>query len=357
MNVKRKFADNKRGKHSGDAERKREVRKRMKVALIDVDGHHFPNIPLMKISAHHKAKGDSVEWYDPMFTGHCDRVYMSKVFSFSPDYEYFIDADEIIKGGSGYCISLDETGREVYDATKENRLSPEIEHIYPDYSLYPDETKNTAYGFLTRGCPRQCSFCHTSTKDGTISHKVCNLSEFWQDQKNIVLLDQNILACKNWRDLLQQLIDSKANIEFNGGLDIRLMTEEKAKYVSQIKQKIVHFAWDRYEDKDKILPKFEMFKRISGFSERKMIVYTIVNYDTTLEQDLERIYTLKKLGYWAYVMIYNKEKLPRGHTYKKLQRWCNNRFIFGSGVSFEDYLKGRGDRCQNIETKKPLYTG
>lgn len=72
------------------------------MGLIDVDGHNFPNLPLMKISAYHKAAGDSVEWYEPLFSGHTDRVYMSKVFTFTPDYEYCIDADEIIKGGTGY---------------------------------------------------------------------------------------------------------------------------------------------------------------------------------------------------------------------------------------------------------------
>ncbi len=312
----------------------------MKIGLIDVDGHNFPNIPLMKISAYHKSKGDTVEWYDAMFSGHLDKVYISKIFSFSPDYQYFIDADEVQYGGSGYCITVNENGKEVYDRTKDIPLPYEIEHIYPDYSLYPEATKKTAYGYLTRGCPRQCSFCHTSIKDGTISHKVAELSEFWNGQKHIVLLDQNILACKDWRELLQQLIDSKATVEFNGGLDIRLMTEEKARYISQIKQKIVHFAWDCYGDKEKILPKFEMFKRISGFSERKMIVYTITNFDTTIEQDIERIETLKKLGYWAYVTIYNKTSLPKGHILRKLQRWCNNRIIFGSGITFEEYLKG-----------------
>lgn len=332
----------------------------MRIGLIDVDGHNFPNIPLMKISAYHKQKGDTVEWYDPMFSGHFDKVYVSKIFSWTPDFQYHIDADEIIFGGSGYCIDV-INGKEIYNREKDKPLPPEIEHIYPDYSIYfndndleydketgeclglskKEKTKrNTAYGYLTRGCPRQCSFCHTSIKDGTISHKVADLSEFWNGQKNIVLLDQNILACKDWRELLQQLIDSKATVEFNGGLDIRLMTEEKARYISQIKQKIVHFAWDCYGDKEKILPKFEMFKRISGFSERKMIVYTITNFDTTIEQDLERIETLKKLGYWAYVTIYNKDSLPKGHILKKLQRWCNNRIIFGSGITFEEYLKG-----------------
>lgn len=312
----------------------------MKIGLIDVDGHNFPNIPLMKISAYHKAKGDTVEWYDPLFSGHLDKVYVSKIFSWTLDFQYYIDADEIEYGGSGYCITVDENGKEIFDKTKDIPLPYEIEHKYPDYSLYPEATKNTAYGYLTRGCPRQCAFCHTSKKDGTISYKVADLSEFWDGQKNIVLLDQNILACKDWRELLQQLIDSNATVEFNGGLDIRLMTEEKARYISQIKQKIVHFAWDCYGDKEKILPKFEMFKRVSGFSERKMIVYTITNFGTTIEQDLERIYTLKKLGYWAYVTIYNKSSLPKGHILKKLQRWCNNRIIFGSGITFDEYLKG-----------------
>ena len=312
----------------------------MKIGLIDVDGHNFPNIPLMKISAWHKKQGDTVEWYDAMFSGHLDKVYISKIFSFSPDYQYFIDADEVQYGGSGYCITVDENGKEIYDKSKDTPLPYEIEHIYPDYSLYPETTKNKAYGYLTRGCPRQCSFCHTSIKDGTISYKVADLSEFWNGQKEIILLDQNILACKDWRELLQQLIDSGATVEFNGGLDIRLMTEEKARYITQIKQKIIHFAWDRYDDKEKILPKFKMFKEISGFDKRKMIVYTIVNFDTTIEQDLERINTLKELGYWAYVTIYNKDGLPRGHIYRKLQRWCNNRIIFGTGITFEEYLKG-----------------
>ena len=312
----------------------------MKIGLIDVDGHNFPNIPLMKLSAWHKSLGDIVEWYDPMFGGHYEKVYMSKIFSFTPDYEYYIDADVIERGGSGYCISLDEN-KEVYDKCKDTELENHIEHIYPDYSIYPLLTKDTAFGRLTLGCPRGCSFCHTGVKDGLRSKKVADLKEFWNGQRNIVLIDQNILACKEWKELLQQLIDSKANVEFNGGLDIRLMTEEKAEMVKQIKQKIIHFAWDRYQDKKIILPKFEMFKKISGFNERKMIVYTIVNYDTTIEQDIERVIILRELGYWAYIMIYDKENLPRGHIYKKLQRWVNNRIIFASIKTFDEYLKAK----------------
>jgi len=307
----------------------------MKIGLIDVDGHNFPNIPLMKLSAYHKKQGDEVCWYDPMFTGHCDRVYMSKVFSFSEDYQYFIDADEIIKGGSGYCISLVD-GKEVFDGSKDIPLPDEVEHIYPDYSLYG--ITDTAYGFLTRGCPRGCSFCHVEAKEGRASRKVADLHEFWNGQKNIVLSDPNILACRQWKDLLQQLIDSKAKVDFNQGLDIRLMTEEKAEMLKQIKLKNLHFAWDRFEDKDVILPKFQMFKEITGIRDRDLIVYVLVNFDTTLEQDLERIYTLREIGYWAYVMIYDKNNLPRGHVLRKLQRWVNNRVIFARCSTFEDYL-------------------
>ena len=202
----------------------------MRIGLIAVDTHNYPNLPLMKISAWHKAQGDHVEWYQPMFSGHMDKVYMSKVFSFTPDYEYFIDADEVVKGGSGYCISLVD-GKEVYDKSKDKDLQPEIEHIYPDYSIYGDLTKDTAYGFLTRGCPRGCAFCHVEAKEGRCSHKVADLSEFWRGQKNIVLCDPNLIACKDWKELLQQLIDSKAWIDINQGIDIRMMTEEKAEMI------------------------------------------------------------------------------------------------------------------------------
>ena len=151
----------------------------MRIGLIDVDGHHFPNLPLMKLSAYHKALGDHVEWYEPMFSGHMDRVYMSKVFSFSPNYEYFVDADEVVMGGTGYAISYTGT-KEVYDKRLDIPLPREIEHIYPDYSLYGAEK---AYGFLSRGCPRGCGFCHVARKEGNRSVKVADLTEWWNGQK------------------------------------------------------------------------------------------------------------------------------------------------------------------------------
>ena len=308
----------------------------MKIGLIDADGHNFPNLPLMKLSAYHKIQGDDVEWYNPMFTEHKDRVYISKVFSFSPDYQWNIDADEVLMGGSGYCIHLKD-GKERYYKELDRELPSEIEHIYPDYSIYG--ITDCAYGFLSRGCPRQCEFCHVAAKEGCTSHQVADLDEFWSGQKNITLCDPNILACSNWENLAKQLIDSKAYVDFNQGLDIRLMTKERAELVSRIKTKSLHFAWDRYEDKDMILPKFEMFKKISGKNERNLIVYVLCGYNTTLEQDLERIYTLRKMGYWAYVMLYNKDNIPKGHPLRKLQRWVNNRFIFAKCETFDEYQK------------------
>ena len=147
----------------------------MKIELIDIDGHHYPNLLLMKLSAWHKQKGNSAQWYEPLISGHMDRVYFSKVFSFTPDYLFAINAGEVIRGGSGYAISL-VNGKEIYDKSVDNELPYEIEYIYPDYSLYPALTKDTAYGFFTRGCPRGCSFCHVEAKEGRCSVKVADLS-------------------------------------------------------------------------------------------------------------------------------------------------------------------------------------
>lgn len=316
----------------------------MKIGLIDVDGHNFPNIALMKISAWHKSQGDTVEWYTPF--DHYHTVYVAKVFSFTEDWREPINADRVVYGGSGYQIKLQD-GKEQWDgimldkAWFYNELPPHMEHIMPDYSLYPSTT-DTAYGFLTRGCPRGCSFCHVAAKEGKHAYKVADLSEFWNGQKRIVLCDPNLLACKDWKPLLQQLIDSKAWVDINQGLDIRLMTEEKAEMLAKCKLEQVHFAWDRYEDKDMVLPRLKMFRQ-SWEKRRKwtpnnMIVYTLVNFDTTPEQDLERIYTLREMGYWAYIMIYDKEHCT-DPFYKDLARWVNNRFIFAVCPTFDDYIK------------------
>lgn len=299
----------------------------MKIGLIDVDGHNFPNLPLMKLSAWHKQQGDDIAWYNPLeaWQNPPDRVYMSKVFSFTPDYPHPVNASEVIRGGTGY-----------YYPDGGKNLSPEIEHTYPDYSLYPQYTTNTAYGFLTRGCPRGCGFCIVEDKEGMASNKVADLSEFWRGQKNIILLDPNITACKEWKGLFQQLINSRAWVDFSQGLDIRLMTEEKAEMLKRMKIKQIHFAWDNYEDKDWIVPMFREFKRITGWGNWKMTVYVLTGYNTNLQQDLDRIYTLRELGYSPYVMIYDKHK-HRKNDLIRLQRWVNSRTVFAAVNKFEDY--------------------
>lgn len=314
--------------------------KRLRIGLIDVDGHNFPNIPLMKISAYHKSKGDYVEWYEP-FSGiaeRYDKVYMSKVFSFTPDYTFPIYADEIQQGGSGYSIETVD-GKEVYHKEQDVNLPAEIEHIYPDYDLYPDLTKDTAYGFLTRGCPRACGFCHVEAKEGRCSKKVADLSEFWRGQKNIVLCDPNILACREHMELLEQLRDSKAKIDFNQGLDIRLVNERNLALLKEIKLKSIHFAFDRWQDKDIIEPKLRLFAEKTSFIRNKVMVYILCNYDTTLEQDIYRIQLCRELNFSPYPMIY--DKMHCDPIYKKLQRWCNN-FIFWSVPTFDDYLVRNG---------------
>ena len=291
----------------------------MDIGLIDVDGHNFPNLALMKISAYHKQKGDNVEWVLPL--KQYDRVYMSKVFTFTKDYDGIIQAKEIIKGGTGYGL--------------DNKLPDEIEHVYPDYELY--NIKNEAYGYLTRGCPRGCKFCIVAEKEGKRTTKVANLNEFWNGQKEIKLLDPNLIACKDWKELMQQLIDSKSYIDFTQGLDIRLMTKEKVEMINKLKIKMIHFAWDNYEFDT--YEKLKEFRPLFKFSDRKLRVYVLVNFNTTLEQDLDRIYKLKELGYDPFVMVYNKDKLPRGHIIKKLQRWVNNKFVFRTCENFDDYGK------------------
>lgn len=316
----------------------------MDIGLIDVDNRDrlnncFPNLALMKLSSWHKAQGDSVQWYEPLEMKHYDRVYMSKVFSFTEDFPFYVDADEVMRGGSGYCISLVD-GKEVYDKSKDTQLPHEVEHAFPDYDLYG--IKDTAYGFMSRGCPRGCDFCHVKSKEGLASIKVADLNEFWNGQKNIVLCDPNTLACKDWKDILQQLIDSKAYVDMNQGVDIRLMNEERADMLRQIKLRNIHFAYDRYQDKELIEPRFRTLKEVTGWERHKVTVYVLCGFDTTMEQNLDRIMFLRSLDFQPYVMLYDKEHIPRGHELKSLQRWVNSPNIFWSVPTFAEYTRRRG---------------
>lgn len=301
----------------------------MNIGLIDVDGHNFPNLALMKISAWHKAQGDSVEWWWGF--GEYDVVYKSKVFTdeYSPDIPDPFNARKIVKGGTGYGL--------------DNVLPPEIEHIYPDYGLYPQYTKDTAYGFLTRGCPTRCTFCAVSEKEGCRSVKAADVSEWWRGQKNVVLLDPNILACPDCVELLGQLADTGAWVDYTQGLDARRLTRRNIEALNRTKAKMVHFAWDRMADESKVLDGLRLYLKYGTVQDfRRRRVYVLTNFGTTLEQDLYRVYTLRDMGFDPFVMVYDKPHAPQ--EVKRLQRWVNMKAIFRTINRFEDYdgTKGRG---------------
>lgn len=303
----------------------------MRIGIVDVDGHNFPNLPLMKLSAWHKAQGDTVEWWWGF--GQYDRVYMSKVFdeTYSHDAPEPMNTKEVIRGGTGYGL--------------ENRLPDEVEHIYPDYSIYQELTKETAYGFLTRGCPRACGFCIVAEKEGRASVKVADLSEWWRGQKYIKLLDPNLLACPEHMDLLGQLAESGAWVDFTQGLDVRLTNARNVKLIQHVKTKAIHFAWDN--PAQDLTEHFRRFKDLSGIKDyRKLGVYVLTNYgdgetaEEKVENALRRINQLRDLGYNPYVMIYDKPNAPK--EIRTLQRWCNNRIIFRSEPDFYKFDPKRG---------------
>lgn len=330
----------------------------MKIGLIDVDGHHYPNIPLMKISAWHKEMGDQVEWWWGF--GQYDRVYMSKVFdkSYTQDHPEPINTAEIVKGGTGYYRRRRDGSAEVYTGEWLNigvaesfqsetslykeRLPDEIEHMMPDYSLYQILTKDTAYGFLTRGCPNNCPFCGVSPKEGRCSVKVANLSEWWTSQRYIVLCDPNLLACQDHMDLLRQLEESRAWIDINQGLDARLLTLENIAAIKRLRIKDIHFAWDLMKNSKRILKGLNLWKLYGRKDSHGSwgTVYVLTNFNTTMAENLYRIYTLQKMGFDPYVMIYDKPNAP--YEIRLLQRWCNNKLIFKSCPRFEDYDPSKG---------------
>lgn len=298
----------------------------MRIGLIDIDSHNWPNLCLMKLSAYHKARGDSVEWWLPY--NRYDRVYKSRVFTdtYSKDTITVANAGEVICGGTGYGPGPN--------------LPDEVEHTRPDYTLYP-LFHDTAYGFLSRGCPRQCGFCIVSGKEGRKSVKTADLSEFWTGQREIKLLDANLLACPDHEELLIQLAESRAWVDFTQGLDIRLITPDNVALLNRVKTKAVHFAWD--DPNVDLTPYFQRFLELTNIhSVRRRRVYVLTNYGSTHEQDLYRVETLRDMGYNPYVMVYDRPSAP--DITRQLQRWVNNKRIFHTVTDFADYIPGRLER-------------
>lgn len=295
----------------------------MKIGLIDVDSHNWPNLCLMKLSAYHKAQGHSVEWWES--EGRYDVVYKSRVFTDTYSKDTFIveNAGEVIRGGTGCGM-------------KEN-LPDVVEHSYPDYGLYP-QFPGTAYGFLSRGCPRNCGFCIVSGKEGRRSVQVADLSEFWDGQKEIKLMDANLLACPEHEKLIQQLAESRAWVDFSQGLDVRLVNPDNVSLLNKVRTKAVHFAWDN-PDED-LTGYFRRFLELTNIkNNRRRRVYVLTNYGSSHGQDLYRINTLREMGYDPYVMVYDRPNAPK--ITRQLQRWVNNKRIFYTVKDFADYAPAR----------------
>ena len=295
----------------------------MKVGLLDIDGHGgFPNLALMKLSSFFKHRGDDVEWAMPMF-GSYDLICASKVFTFSPEpnwNEYTFR--ELKKGGTGYDIK--------------KTLPPPIDvSRTPDYSIYPN--CNYSIQFYSRGCIRHCPFCLVHDKEGGI--KAVEPLELNPRGEWIEVLDNNFFANPEWKFAVEDLKKRKQPVKFHG-VDIRIMTEEMAFALNSLRLKEgVHIAWD--------LPQVDLRDRIKELtkyiSPAKIRCYVLVGFNSTREQDYERLVYLKELGILPFVQPYRDFSSRREPTAYELDiaRWANRNRLFAT-VDFFDYVPRQG---------------
>lgn len=278
----------------------------MKVSLIDVDGHHFPNLALMRIAAWHKAHGNEVDWYMPMFS-RPDMIYTSKVFTFTPDFTDYAATDpEPIRGGTGYGLMED--------------LPPDIEATAPDYSIYPDVTE--AYGFLTRGCIRKCPWCIVPRKEGTLraSGDIENIAS---GRKQAILMDNNFLAAEPdfILDQLAKIAKSEIRIDFNQGLDARLITARYAKAMTACKWiRFIRFSCDSKNMMPHIKKAVRLLKEAG--CRRPIFVYMLVQ---DVDEAEERLRTLVKLGVSPFAQPYRDftSNAPTSQEQRNFARFAN----------------------------------
>lgn len=289
----------------------------VKIGLIDVDGHgNFPNLALMRLSAWHRKRGDAVEWWNGFC--HYDRVYMSKVFTFTPDIDTVIDADEIIKGGTGY--------------KDYGSLPPEIEATAPDYSIYP--SVDYAIGFLTRGCIRNCPWCIVPKKEGSIRPAATWEEIKRPDSNKIIFMDNNVLASSHGLQQIESMGGKKVWVDFNQGLDARLVTPETAELLAGLR-------WIEYVrlacDTDEMIPIVERavaYMREAGIAKYRFFAYVLVQ---DVEAAERRAIALRKMGVTPFAQPYRD--FDGGEPTKEQQafaRWCNNKAVFKS-CTWKDY--------------------
>lgn len=288
-----------------------------KIGLVDVDGHNgFPNLALMRISAYHKERGDTVEWWNGLL--HYDRVYMSKVFTFSPDVDVVINADEVITGGTGY--------------KDYGSLPKEIEAIGPDYSIYPHFHR--AVGFLTRGCIRACPWCIVPKKEGTIRPAATWKEIKRQDSREIVFLDNNVLASDFGLQQIEEMGHEKVWVDFNQGLDARLITPEVAGLLAKLR-------WIRFVrvscDTAAMLPVIEQataYMTEAGISQSRFWAYMLVQDVDEAEQ---RALALRDMGVTPFAQPYRDyDGGEPTREQKRLARWVNCKQLFNT-CTFEEY--------------------
>lgn len=298
-----------------------------KVAIHDAEADYFrtsdkfPNYALMKISAWHKAQGDSVEWFMPLMASFYDLVYSSKVFDFTPDNPYL--PETTIKGGTGYGLF--------------NELPDEIDRMFPDYSIYPN--CDYAIGFLTRGCPNKCPWCYVPQKEGKIRPY-----RTWQelvrpDTKKLTLMDNNILACPHGIEQLRELAETDYRIDINQAMSVFLITPETADVLARCKwQKYIRFSVDQKSQID------GMYRAAALLSERgvpnsKLFVYCLITDD--LQDDLNRIYAMRKLkSVTIYGMPY--KDMRKGIMPKEWQNVMAQKYIYSGQwrkIDWEEWVK------------------
>lgn len=312
----------------------------MNIGLIDVDGHNFPNLALMKLSSYHKEIGDNVDWYS--LFGEYDIVYMSKVFTHTPDFNQCINnANRIIKGGTGYDIH--------------SFLPKEVEFVVPDYSLYPSIDNKTAYGFLTRGCIRKCPWCIVPKKEGTI-HPYQDVEEIAVNGRtNLILMDNNILACLEYGiEQLEKIIHNGYRVDFNQAMDARLVTEHIAKRLAQVKWlNYIRFGCDTPQQIDDCEIAIQMIRSF-GYKKEFMLF-------TMLHGDIEECY--HRTSYWRgkygwKVTVNAQPFLDLTRQYqvipqwqKDMARWSMRKWFYKT-IDFKDFEPRKGFRCREYFNNK-----